>query len=197
MANANRAPVALAFVLSSALVASGLAAGCGAAPLATPPAGDPGVAPQSLAIPADVGAPVLSCGGGVGAVSLQLPCLLGMAPVSEVDCGLAGAPTDQRIRFALGASLPDNPSGQQIVLGQATRFDADLLPYGPSSTLEDGKYKPTKIMGTVVFTKLSPADATFDGWFPHLDFVWSAADGSTVSCALDKGRFTAVPGGYL
>jgi hypothetical protein len=97
----------------------------------------------------------------------------------------------------LPLSLPDALGLGKVVLGEPTRFDADLLPFGPSSTLENGKYAPQRITGSVVFTALSPADATLDGWFPHLDFAWSATDGSTVSCSLDKGRFTAVPGGFL
>jgi hypothetical protein len=174
-----------------------LQAGCDRGPLATPHPVDAGVTPKFLAVPADVGPPVLRCDGGLGAVALQLPCLLGKAPESEVDCGLAGAPADQKIRFLLPLSLPDQVGGSGVALGEPARFDADLLPFGASSTLGDGKYTPRGITGTVVFTELSPADATLDGWFPHLDFVWGAADGSTVTCAVDKGRFTAIPGGFI
>jgi hypothetical protein len=175
-----------------------LTVGCGGG--TAPMSVGPGTAPEPLTIPADVGMPTMSCGGGVGVVPLQLPCLLGMAPVSEVDCALAGAPSDQKIRFVLPLSIPNGAESSAPVLGQPMPFHADLLPFEsrlPPSTLDDGKYTPQSITGTVVLTQLSPADQTLDGWFPHLDFVWSTTDGSTLSCTLDKGRFTAVPGAFL
>ena len=122
-----------------------------------------------------------------------------MAPVSEVDCGIAGYP-NERIRFALVPSLPDAVGGGQIALGQTMRFAADLLPF-QSEPYEFFNLTLQSIAGTVVFTKLSLSDATLDGWFPHLDVVWTDGAGagpcSTVSCRLDNGRFTAVPSGVL
>ena len=201
----------------AALLGAGLASGCGGTPLApaagggagssgeagalgttSPTTGTAGAAP-ALTVPEDVGPPVLDCADGPGGVLIDLPCQLGMPPVSEVDCGIAGYP-NEKIRFALVPSLPDAVGGGQITLGQPMRFAADLLPF-QSEPYEFFDLTPQSITGTVVFTKLSLSDATLDGWFPHLDVVWTDTVGngpySTVSCRLEKGRFTAVPGGFL
>jgi len=223
--SARRALPSLASLALAALLGTGLAQGCGGTPLAptagggagagdaagadgttnsngapgAPPTGAAGASPV-LEVPEDIGPPVLSCeNSAAGALLIDLPCQMGMAPVSEVDCGLAGYP-NEKIRFALVPSLPDAPAGGQIVLGQPTRFVADLLPF-QSQPYEFFNLAPQSITGTVVFTKLSLADGTLDGWFPHLDVVLGptgiGGPGPTVSCRLDKGRFTAVPGGFL
>jgi hypothetical protein len=163
-----------------------------------PPTGAAGTFP-ALTVPDDVGPPIVACDNDPGALLIDLPCQLGMAPVSEVDCGIAGYP-DTKIRFMLVPSLPDAINGGQIVVGQPMRFAADLLPFqGPPS--EFFNLAPQSITGTVVFTKLDLTNATLDGWFPRLDFVWTPTGPNgpygTTTCRLDKGRFTAVPGGFL
>jgi hypothetical protein len=167
---------------------------------ATGAAGTPGTAgaadatSQPVAVPADVGLPVISCGRST--YLFGFPCKMGVAPVSEVDCALAG--WNYTVRFALPLSLPDTSGGGGVVLGQPTRFVASLLPFqgGPSGL---GNLTVQSMTGTVVFTTLSWADATLDGWFPHLDVVFEnpTTFPSTESCTLDNGRFTAVPGGFM
>jgi hypothetical protein len=194
MAKPESARVAFAILFASA---AAVAAGCDRPPLPARSTTDPGVAPQSLAIPASVGAPILNCGGNVGAVRLQLPCLLGMAPVSEVDCGLEGAPTEQKIRFMLPLSLPNSSNGGAPVLGQPMPFEADVLPFGTANTLANQSFTLQSMKGTVELTQLSLSNATLDGWFPHLTFAWIDENATTVFCTLDNGRFTAIPGGFL
>jgi hypothetical protein len=204
----------------AALLGASLTPGCGGTPLApsegagssdaagatgtmtggagaAAPKGAAGTSPV-LTIPDDVGPPVLRCADGPGDFLLDLPCQLGMPPVSEVDCGIAGYP-DAKISFMLVPSLPDAGGGGQITIGQPMRFAADLLPF-QSPSYEFFNLAPQSITGTVVFTQLDLNHATLDGWFPRLDVVWTAtgvSNFSTVSCRLDNGRFTAVPGGFL
>jgi hypothetical protein len=165
---------------------SGLAAGCDSAPLATPHPVDTGIAPQSLVIPDDVVAPVLSCTDG-STHALNLPCQLGLGPVFETDCSF-GTDGNQIIRFMLPESLPD--AGNSLVsgppLGTPERFHAKFVPPTAAISMD----------GTVTFTKGSLTDRTLDGWFTHLDVV-SGSGAGTVSCTLDEGRFTTVPGSYL
>jgi hypothetical protein len=183
-----------------AFASAGLALGCGGTPLAPPPdggasapaaagaAGGTSVVAQSLAIPAAVGPPIVTCPNGITFL-IDLPCQMGMTPVSEIDCTYAG--WSGALRFLLPLSLPDAVDGGRVALGQPTRFAADLLPGdGPMPGL-------VGVTGTVVFTKLSPAEATLDGWFPHLDFGWPAEGDPGATCTLDNGRFTAVPGNFL
>ena len=165
---------------------SGLAAGCDSAPLATPHPVDTGIAPQSLVIPNDVVPPVLSCTDG-STHALTLPCQLGEGPVFETDCSF-GSNSDQILRFLLPQSLPD--AGGSLIsgppLGTLERFHANLVPPTPAISMD----------GTVTFTKGSLTDRALDGWFTHLDVV-SGSGAGTVSCTLDEGRFTTVPGNYL
>ena len=151
-----------------------------------------------VTIPPDVVAPVLNCGGGaLAAIPIQMPCELGFSPVSEVDCSLGGAAAGQKLKFMLGFSLPDASAHGYgaVVLGTPTRFHPMPLPGG--SPVLIGQYAISDISGTVAFTELSPSVQTFDGWFPHLVMLLTGSDGSIVSCSLEEGRFTAVPGDYL
>ena len=68
----------------------------------------------------------------------------------------------------------------------------------PNAGISSGNfaYELTSMDGTVTFTKGTLSDRTLDGWFTHLDLVFTSADQS-VSCSLDQGRFTTVPGNYL
>jgi len=50
-------------------------------------------------------------------------------------------------------------------------------------------------MGSL-YVRGSLTDRTLDGWFTHLNFVFMSGD-HAVSCTLDRGRFTTVPGAYL
>jgi hypothetical protein len=147
-------------------------------------------------IPADVAAPVLACGGALGTLALKLPCELGQAPVSEVDCSFGGAAAGQKLAFLLPLSLPEASGGAGLTLGAPTRFHASLLPYGRPA-FSNGRYVVSDVSGTVTFTSFSLADQKLDGWFPHLDVVLTGQDGSVLSCSLDAGRFTAVPGRFL
>jgi hypothetical protein len=155
-------------------------------------AGAPGTA-VTPTIP-DIHATLLRCDGGLGDVALAMPCLLGMAPVSEVDCALAGDPT-QKISFILPLSLPDTTNGEPTV-GQPTRFRPTFVPLAPLPRV-GGDHVLRDVSGTVVFTSYSLADATFDGSFTHLDVVWASPENSLITCTLDNGRFTAIPGGFL
>jgi hypothetical protein len=160
-------------------------------------AGESGVQPVAfdVTIPPDVVAPLLSCGDAVGSIAIQLPCELGQAPVSEVDCTLGGAAAGQKLAFMLAPSLAAGDFGKSVVLGAPTAFHATPLPGG--SPVVNGRYSISAMLGTVTFAELSFSDQTFDGWFRHLTVMLTGNDGSIVSCSLDKGRFTAVPGNYL
>ncbi|HVZ71249.1 MAG TPA: hypothetical protein VHJ20_02645 [Polyangia bacterium] len=165
-------------------------AGCGGSGLEEPTTSTP--PPAAVSIPADVVAPTLAC-PGAGSISIELPCQIGQAPVSEVDCELGGAAGGAKIAFVLPSSLPDGASPR---LGAPTSFHPALLPFGRQQ-LFDGRYYLSDISGTVAFTSLSLAEQKVDGWFPHLAFTLVGTDGAIVSCTLDEGRFTAVPGDYL
>jgi hypothetical protein len=169
----------------------------GAAGSAGGAAGMAVVPPGSLVIPEDVVPPVMSCSDG-SSYALALPCQLGMGPVFETDCGY-GPGGQSVLRFMLPASLPD--AGGSLVsgppLGRSELFRALFVP-GPGAGITSGDlpYALTSMTGTVTFTKGSLADRTLDGWFTHLDFVFTSGD-LTLSCTLDQGRFTTVPGDYL
>ncbi|HTA21804.1 MAG TPA: hypothetical protein VK989_21065 [Polyangia bacterium] len=160
--------------------------------------GDP---PTSLTIPAFVGPPVLSCDRG-GVVELESPCQLGRAPLFEVDCAY-GPRLDQVIRFELPASiflpvgLPVgvDPSEQAVPLGVPLTFDATLLPTFAKLSASGEDFQLTRMNGTLTLTKGSLAARVFDGWFSHLDFVWTSG-GDTMTCTLDDGRFSTIPGAY-
>jgi hypothetical protein len=172
-----------------------LAAGCESAPLATPHPVDP-VTSQQLVIPADVGPPLMRCSDGAS-YPLTLPCQLGQSPVFETDCAY-GPGRAQTLTFMLPASLPD-AGGSLVIgppLGVAERFHALLVPEPPHVSSNGLDYTLQSIDGTVTFTQGSLADRAIDGWFTHLDFVYTSG-ASSISCAVDKGRFTTVPGGYL
>jgi hypothetical protein len=142
----------------------------------------------------DVHATLINCDNGVGAVGLAMPCLLGMTPVSEVDCALAADPS-QKLRVLLPLSLPETPKGEPT-LGQPTRFHPTFVPLAPMPSLP-GDRVLRSVEGTVVFTSYSLSAGTFDGSFTHLELVWASSQGSPVTCTLDNGRFTGVPGGFL
>ena len=184
----------------------GLAAGCDNTPLAAPhpvtsggagttrAAGAPAVVPQSLVIPDDIVAPVMSCSNGF-TYALNLPCQLGESPVFETDCSF-GKGTNNYVRFGLPQSLPDaGGSFSGPPLGTLQRFQAQLVP--PNAVISSGDldYYLTSMDGTVTFTKGTLTDRTLDGWFTHLDFIFTSGD-HTISCTLDRGRFTTVPGAY-
>jgi hypothetical protein len=171
----------------------GVAAACDGVPLATPDA----AVPHSLVIPADVGTPVMTCSDG-STYTLSLPCELGMSPAFVAECSY-GAGSDQILRFILPGSLPD--AGGSLAsgppLGTPQRFQARFVP-PPNAGISSGElqYTLTSMVGTVTFTKGSLTDRTLDGWFQHLDFVFTSGE-NEVSCTLDEGRFTTVPGNYL
>ncbi|HSZ82562.1 MAG TPA: hypothetical protein VLA14_09775 [Polyangia bacterium] len=155
-------------------------------------------APLSLTIPAFVVPPVLSCGRGVGAVPLASPCQIGRGPVFEVDCAY-GAALDQVIRFMLAPSLflPGGfpTDGQAPPLGAPLAFDATFVPTFATLPVNGEVYQLTRMNGTLTLTKGSFGDRTLDGWFTHLDFAWTAG-GDTLTCTLDNGRFSTIPGAY-
>ena|SRR5260221_1039269 len=185
---------------------SGVAAGCDNTPLAAPPpvtsggagttgaAGAMAVVPQALVIPDDVVAPVMGCSNGF-TYALNLPCQLGESPVFETDCSFdKGA--NNYMRFGLPQSLPDaGGSFSGPPLGTQQRFRAHLV--APNAVISSGAldYYLTSMDGTVTFTKGVLTDRTLDGWFTHLDFVFTSGE-HTISCSLDRGRFTTVPGAY-
>jgi hypothetical protein len=159
-------------------------------------------APVALTIPDFVVPPVLSCARGVGSVALESPCQVGRAPTFEVDCAF-GTQLDQVIRFELPASiflpvgLPVgvDPSEQAVPLGAPLAFDATLLPTFAKLSASGEDFQLTRMNGTLTLTKGSLTDRVFDGWFSHLDFVWTAG-ADTMTCTLDDGRFSTVPGAY-
>ena len=189
----------------------GLAAGCDNTPLAAPhpvtsggagttgAAGAPAVVPQSLVIPDDIVAPVMSCSNGF-TYALNLPCQIGQSPILEVDCSYGtGTNIYQVLRFRLPGILPD-ASGSLVTgppLGTPQPFHAQLAGL-PNAVISSGDtdYFLTSMDGTVTFTKGTLTDRTLDGWFTHLDFIFTSGD-HTISCTLDRGRFTTVPGAYV
>jgi len=192
--------MARARVVSMSLVALVLAA-CDGRALETAGSADAGVdsgRPEALTIPDFIGPPVLSCGLGIGAVALASPCQIGRGPIFEVDCAF-GAALDQVIRFMLPASI-FLPGGfatkeQMVPLGAPLTFDATLVPTFATLAANGESYQLTRMNGTLTLTKGSFTDRAFDGWFSHLDFVWTAG-GDTMTCTLDNGRFSTIPGAY-
>lgn len=154
---------------------------------------------QALTIPDFVVPPVLSCGRGVGAVPLASPCQVGRGPTFEVDCAYGPQP-NQVIRFMLAISLFLNggveTTAQMVPLGAPLTFDATLLPTFATLAANGEDFQLTRMNGVLTLTKGSFADRVFDGWFSHLDFVWTAGGGDTLSCTLDDGRFSTIPGAY-
>jgi hypothetical protein len=192
------------FVSTSMLVIS--LAACDGRALETGGARDASIdsgTPKSLTLPAFVVPPVLSCARGVGAVALASPCQLGRGPTFEVDCAF-GTQLDQVVRFELPASiflpvgLPVgvDPSEQAVPLGAPLTFDATLLPTFAILFVNGEDFQLTRMNGTLTLTKGTLADRAFDGWFSHLDFVWTTIGGDTLTCTLDDGRFSTIPGAY-
>jgi len=161
--------------------------------------GGDGGTPKALSIPTFVGPPVLSCGLGVGAVALASPCQLGRGPIFEVDCAF-GPQQNQVIRFMLAVSILLNggggaPTEPMLPLGAPLTFDATLLPTFATLPANGEDFQLTRMNGVLTLTKASFADRIFDGWFSHLDFVWTAG-GEAMTCTLDNGRFSTIPGAY-
>ncbi|HEX4404063.1 MAG TPA: hypothetical protein VH560_04495 [Polyangia bacterium] len=159
-------------------------------------AGSDGDAP---AIPDFIGPPVLSCGRGVGVVPLASPCQVGRGPIFEVDCAY-GPQADQVIRFMLAVSLFLNGGVEttepKVTLGAPLIFDATLLPTFAKILANGEGFQLTRMNGFLTLTKASFTDRAFDGWFSHLDFVWTAPGGDTLTCTLDDGRFSTIAGAY-
>jgi hypothetical protein len=154
--------------------------------------------PETLTIPSFVGPPVLDCGLGVGALALETPCQLGQSPVFETDCPF-GTGQNQVVRFMLSASLSAMDRGVSLVdlpLGEALTFRATLVPNIPTLAANGVTFTLGSMKGTLTLTKGSFDDRTLDGWFSHLDFVWTSPS-TTLTCTLDDGRFTTIPGGFL
>jgi hypothetical protein len=161
-------------------------------------AGAEGVASKDLTIPAFVVAPVLTCDLGVGAVALVTPCQLGQGPVYEVDCAF-GTAQDEVIRFMLPLSLPPVNGGfslENIRLGELVAFHGVFVPPLATLSANGDAFALRSMNGALTLTNGSAADRSFDGWFAHLDFVWTSST-AAVTCSLDNGRFTTVPGDYL
>jgi hypothetical protein len=155
-------------------------------------------APKALTIPGFVVPPVMSCGLGVGAVALASPCQIGRGPIFEVDCAY-GAQSNQVIRFMMAISLFLNggveTTNQMVPLGVPLTFDATLLPTFATLPANGEDFQLTRMNGALTLTKGSFTGRDFDGWFSHLDFVWTSA-GDTMTCTLDNGRFSTIPGAY-
>jgi hypothetical protein len=144
--------------------------------------------------PVDTRAAVLSCPDGVGPVALTMPCLLGMTPISTVECALGSDPA-MKLSFILPLSLPDTERGVPA-LGEPTTFRPTFLPLSPPATVPGG-HPVLGLSGTVVFTAFSLEQASFDGRFTHLEMTLGSPDGTTVTCALDDRPFRAIPGNFL
>lgn len=159
-------------------------------------AGAEGVGGAALTIPDFVVPPVLTCDLGVGAVALVTPCELGRGPIYETDCAF-GAATDQVIRFMLPVSLSlgGNPSDHEMPLGKVLTFEAVLVPTFATLSRNGVDFQLQRMNGALTLTKGSLDDRALDGWFSHLDFIWTAG-AQTITCALDNGRFTTIPGPF-
>ena len=77
----------------------------------------------------------------------------------------------------------------------ALAFDATFVPTFATLPVNGEVYQLTRMNGTLTLTKGSFGDRTLDGWFTHLDFAWTAG-GDTLTCTLDNGRFSTIPGAY-
>jgi hypothetical protein len=188
----NRPTLALALGLASL-------AACGEAPRPTvpPPGGQAGTAGTGPTTPppSPATAPLaLTCSGGAGPVELTMPCLLGMPPLSELDCTIASA-RDAKLQLVLPLSFPDALDGEPT-LGAPTRFKSALVPLAQAPSA-DSAHILRELSGTVVFTRYSLDEATFDGRFTHVEVLLEALDGSAVTCAGDDRAFSAVPGNFL
>jgi hypothetical protein len=95
-------------------------------------------------------------------------------------------------------SLPSAGGGfvSEPTLGTLQPFRGEFVPPYAGIVSGDLEYQLTSMTGLVTFAKGTLAERTLDGWFTHLDLVFTSG-ARTVSCTLDRGRFTTIPGDYL
>jgi len=129
---------------------------------------------------------------GVGSVQLQLPCALGEAPVSEVEC----ASDHGTINFFAASLTPSGSTVDAPPLGRPLDFHAVLTPSTATLSTTPKTFRLTALSGTVELSAFSFAQQSVEGRFVTAQTTWTAGDGATLTCTLADAPLRAVPGHF-
>jgi hypothetical protein len=143
----------------------------------------------------------MTCGGGVGAVQLELPCLVGydltaageMVPgIHATECRLARAGQPLAWSFMLPlAQVAHAPSEPLHMPGSAPTVTIGMNPVALGAELAT----LSGVTGDLSFSRVDPDGRAFAG---NLDatFTWKTATGASIDCSV-TGPLWGAPGDFL
>jgi hypothetical protein len=139
----------------------------------------------------------MTCGGGVGAVTIEQPCLVGFNLAGDqaapgfhaTECRLAS--TDRPLVWAFMlplAQIAQAPSAPLRVPNQAPTL------YGEQTAVAIGGQQATvfRVTGDLSFSRVDPDARAFAGTLDGT-VTWKTASGAQIDCTVD-GPFWGAPG---